>query len=190
MRPLQQREVGGERSHFVVARPFISCCFEKPLRYSEDIDLVQTQGEPIGTTIDAITRCALMAREMQHESRSPIDALEYSDSLPKSKAAANSSSRWRSTHVNTRICMASKSYPFEVTAAGIRRKRNSLLRAGGNFRDQVRALLQRHKNRDLFDLNQGLLQLALDRDRVIACLEHYLALEGLRSAGRTRRSAC
>ena len=28
--------------------------FGKPLRYSEDIDLVQTQVEPIGTTIDAI----------------------------------------------------------------------------------------------------------------------------------------
>lgn len=28
--------------------------FQRPLRYSEDIDLVQTQPEPIGTTVDAI----------------------------------------------------------------------------------------------------------------------------------------
>ena len=28
--------------------------FAQPLRYSEDIDLVQTQVEPIGTTVDAI----------------------------------------------------------------------------------------------------------------------------------------
>jgi predicted nucleotidyltransferase component of viral defense system len=28
--------------------------FEKPLRYSEDIDLVQTKQEPIGDTVDAI----------------------------------------------------------------------------------------------------------------------------------------
>src|ERR1700751_3324458 len=28
--------------------------FKEPLRYSEDIDLVQTQVEPIGTTIDGI----------------------------------------------------------------------------------------------------------------------------------------
>ena len=28
--------------------------FAQPLRYSEDIDLVQTQPEPIGTTVDAI----------------------------------------------------------------------------------------------------------------------------------------
>ena len=32
--------------------------FRQPLRYSEDIDLVQTQPEPIGTTVDA-TREAL-----------------------------------------------------------------------------------------------------------------------------------
>ena len=28
--------------------------FERPLRYSEDIDLVQTQPEPIGTMVDAV----------------------------------------------------------------------------------------------------------------------------------------
>ena len=28
--------------------------FKQPLRYSEDIDLVQTRAEPIGTTVDAI----------------------------------------------------------------------------------------------------------------------------------------
>ena len=27
---------------------------KQPLRYSEDIDLVQTQAEPIGTTVDSI----------------------------------------------------------------------------------------------------------------------------------------
>jgi predicted nucleotidyltransferase component of viral defense system len=32
--------------------------FKQPLRYSEDIDLVQTQAEPIGPTVDAI-RAAL-----------------------------------------------------------------------------------------------------------------------------------
>jgi hypothetical protein len=29
----------------------------------------------------------------------------------------------------------------------------------------------------LFDLNQGLLQLGLDPERIIACFQHYLALE-------------
>ena len=45
------------------------------------------------------------------------------------------------------------------------------------FGTKLRALLQRHKNRDLFDLNEGLLQLGLEYDRVIACFQHYLTLE-------------
>ena len=43
---------------------------------------------------------------------------------------------------------------------------------------KLRALLQRRKNRDLFDLHHGLAQLALDSQKLIACFEHYLALEG------------
>jgi len=43
---------------------------------------------------------------------------------------------------------------------------------------KLRALLQRRKNRDLFDLNEGLKQLSIDPDKLIACFEHYLVLEG------------
>jgi hypothetical protein len=57
------------------------------------------------------------------------------------------------------------------------------------FGTKLRALLQRRKNRDLFDLNQGLLQLSLDPAKVIACFEHYLAVEGtsIRRANAERR---
>lgn len=46
------------------------------------------------------------------------------------------------------------------------------------FGTKLRALLQRRKNRDLFDLYIGLKQLPLDTSKLIACFEHYLALEG------------
>ena len=46
------------------------------------------------------------------------------------------------------------------------------------FGTKLRALLQRNKNRDLFDLHHGMVQLELDPDKLIACLDHYLALEG------------
>ena len=46
------------------------------------------------------------------------------------------------------------------------------------FGTKLRALLQRHKNRDLFDLNEGLLQLRLDPDKLVACFGRYLAAEG------------
>ena len=46
------------------------------------------------------------------------------------------------------------------------------------FGTKLRALLQRRKGRDLFDLNEGLKQLSLDASKVIAAFNHYLAHEG------------
>jgi predicted nucleotidyltransferase component of viral defense system len=46
------------------------------------------------------------------------------------------------------------------------------------FGTKLRALLQRRRNRDLFDLHHGLEQLRLAPERVIDCFDHYLALEG------------
>jgi hypothetical protein len=45
------------------------------------------------------------------------------------------------------------------------------------FATKLRALLQRRKNRDLFDLNEGLTQLKLDRSKLVACFSHYLSLQ-------------
>jgi predicted nucleotidyltransferase component of viral defense system len=45
------------------------------------------------------------------------------------------------------------------------------------FSTKLRALLQRRKNRDLFDLHHGIAQLDMDPAKVVACLDHYLALE-------------
>jgi hypothetical protein len=46
------------------------------------------------------------------------------------------------------------------------------------FGTKLRALLQRRKNRDMFDLHYGLEQLAIDDDKLVACFHHYLNLEG------------
>ena len=46
------------------------------------------------------------------------------------------------------------------------------------FGTKLHALLQRRRNRDLFDLHQGLEQLRLAPERVIDCFDHSLALEG------------
>lgn len=152
--------------------------FEKPLRYSEDIDLVQTQGEPIGATIDAIR-----------------DALSWLGKCKRTQAVHSTHLVFRFTpeigggsqlklkvELNTREhqnVFGLKSYPFEVN--------NSWHQAAAQivsfepeelFGTKLRALLQRQKNRDLFDLNEGLLKLTLDPDRLIRCFEHYLAWAG------------
>ena len=46
------------------------------------------------------------------------------------------------------------------------------------FGTKLRALLQRRKNRDLFDLYEGLKQLNLDRGKLLTCFDHYLEIEG------------
>ncbi|NNH33279.1 hypothetical protein C9413_28860 [Rhizobium sp. SEMIA 4085] len=45
------------------------------------------------------------------------------------------------------------------------------------FGTKLRALLQRRKNRDLFDLHEGWRELSLDAGRLVAAFEHYLSLE-------------
>ncbi|KAA0693315.1 hypothetical protein DTW90_26095 [Neorhizobium sp. P12A] len=45
------------------------------------------------------------------------------------------------------------------------------------FGTKLRALLQRRKNRDLFDLHEGFRELSLHPKRLVAAFEHYLSLE-------------
>ncbi|HWS67735.1 MAG TPA: nucleotidyl transferase AbiEii/AbiGii toxin family protein [Steroidobacteraceae bacterium] len=49
--------------------------FKQPLRYSEDIDLVQTRAEPIGATVDAIRDA--MARQVQSDASGALDAARF-----------------------------------------------------------------------------------------------------------------
>lgn len=86
------------------------------------------------------------------------------------------------TEINTREHQnlhGLKTYSFEVVSDWHRTKADIVsFEPEELFSTKLRALLQRHKNRDLFDLNEGLIQLALDHDKLVACFHHYLALEG------------
>lgn len=152
--------------------------FRQPLRYSEDIDLVQTQPGPIGTTIDAIR-----------------DVLSWLGDCNRSRAEHSMHLAFRfapeiapettlklKVEINTReheSLYQMKKYPFEIDNGWHRAKAEILsFEAEELFGTKLRALLQRHKNRDLFDLNEGLKQISMDVDKLIACFEHYLALDG------------
>ena len=136
--------------------------FEKPLRYSEDIDLVQTQAEPIGTTIDAIRGALSWLGKCRREQ------VEHSMHLVFrfTPEVGGGSQLKLKVEINTREhenLYGLKSYPFEVTSSWHQANTQIIsFEPEEIFGTKLRALLQRHKNRDLFDLNQGLLQLALD----------------------------
>ena len=70
-------------------------------------------------------------------------------------------------------------YPFEVTNDWYSGNAELMsFEPEEVFGTKLRALLQRRKSRDLFDLHHGMQQLSLDADKLVACFEHYLSLEG------------
>lgn len=152
--------------------------FSQPLCYSEDIDLVQTQAGPIGRTADAI-RDALAWLGGCNTERTPHSIHLVFRFTPEAEGASQLKLK---VEINTREHAALYGlleYAFAMDNRWHQAKAQILsFEPDELFGTKLRALLQRNKNRDLFDLNQGLHQLGLDCDRVIACLQHYLALEG------------
>lgn len=151
--------------------------FERPLRYSEDIDLVQITAEPIGPTIDAIRDALSWLGKFKREQAGHSTHLVFRfapeaepDSVLKLKVEINT--REHEAFYGTRA------YPFKVEngwfsgAADIISYDKEEL-----FGTKLRALLQRRKNRDLFDLREGFRELSLDPARLVAAFEHYLSLE-------------
>jgi predicted nucleotidyltransferase component of viral defense system len=153
--------------------------FAQPLRYSEDIDLVQTQGEPIGATVDGIRDAlAWLGKPARHQAGHSMH-LVYKF---KPEAAPGETLNLK-VEINTREhvnLFGPQRVPFEMTNDWHSATAEVLTFAPEElFGTKLRALLQRRKNRDLFDLHHGLESLALDPAKVIACFDHYLAQEGM-----------
>jgi predicted nucleotidyltransferase component of viral defense system len=152
--------------------------FRQPLRYSEDIDLVQIQAEPIGATVDAIRTALSWLGKCKREQAGHSMHLVYRFTP---EADAQSTLRLK-VEINTRehdSLFGLTPYPFWVENDWFNGETSIVsFTAEELFGTKLRALLQRRKSRDLFDLYHGLDQVDLDLDKVIACFDHYLALEG------------
>lgn len=152
--------------------------FRQPLRYSEDIDLVQIQAEPIGTAIDAIRdELSWLGQCNRHQAGHSMHLV-----FKFAPEADLETTLKLKVEINTReheSLYGIKSYPFEIDSSWHKEKTEILsFEPEELFGTKLRALLQRRKNRDLFDLHEGLKQLSMDPGKLIACFEHYLALEG------------
>ena len=152
--------------------------FAQPLRYSEDIDLVQTQAEPIGTTVDAIRDTLSWLGKCNREQAGHSMHLVFKFA-PEADTQATLKLK---VEINTReheSFFGLKAYPFAVENDWYQGEAKIVsFEPEELFGTKLRALLQRRKNRDLFDLNHGLDQLVLDAEKLIACFDHYLAMEG------------
>lgn len=151
--------------------------FPRPLRYSEDIDLVQVEAGPIGPIIDGV-RSALAwlgpcKREPATHSMHLTFRFDPEDGGPKKKLKVEINTREHKNLLG--LC----DYRFQVESGWYAARAAVLSFAPEElFGTKLRALLQRRKSRDLFDLNEGLQSLEMDLAEVIRCFHHYLSLEG------------
>ena len=150
-----------------------------PPRYSEDIDLVQTVAEPIGPTIDRLrNRLDSWLGEPRRSFKQGRVTLLYrftSEEAPplplRLKIEINSREHFSVLGLAHR-CLEVKSRWFSGTARIPTYTQDELLGT------KLRALYQRKKSRDLFDLWWAWRQTEVDFDRVVHCFAEYLAAEG------------
>ena len=149
--------------------------FAKPLRYSEDIDLVQPEGAPIKDTLGAIrdTLGWLKCKKVVTKNHSTQVHFVFAPE------AAPDEPRRLKIEVNGRehgALYGFKTYPFAVENPWFAGKADIVsFEADELFSTKLRAFLQRDKSRDLFDLREGLTQLKLDPKRVVEGFTQYLA---------------
>ncbi|OGR80476.1 MAG: hypothetical protein A3I11_08980 [Elusimicrobia bacterium RIFCSPLOWO2_02_FULL_39_32] len=153
-----------------------------PVRYSEDIDLVQIQSEPIGKVLDKI--------------RKKLDSWLGIPRWDKSKESNTLTYKFDSEitpieplrlkiEINTRehfTVLGLKQRSFSVESPWVRGtvslQTYELEELMGT---KLRALYQRKKGRDLFDLDHVLKQFPqLNHQKLIDCFMKYLKYEGLR----------
>ena len=150
-------------------------------RYSEDIDLVQTEAGAAGPMMDAIREVLDSwlgeARWKQTEGRVTfVYRLSSEDSPPlplKLKIEVNTREHF-AVHGFRRVPFAVESRWFEGTCAIQTYALDELLGT------KLRALYQRKQGRDLFDLATALERADVNPERIVAAFFAYMEHQGLR----------
>lgn len=151
-----------------------------PARYSEDIDLVQIKSEPIGNIIDQVRNILdPWLGSPKRKFGEGIVSLNYrflSEGEPPIRLRLK-------IEINTRehfSILGWKEFPYEIhsrwftgTAQITTYSLNELLGT------KLRALYQRKKGRDLFDLWMALKESSVQPDEVIRCFSEYLKFQKL-----------
>jgi predicted nucleotidyltransferase component of viral defense system len=141
--------------------------FFDSVRYSEDIDLVQIQAEPIGATVDAVReglswlgRCS--GGQAGHSMHLVFKFTPEVDAQATLKLKVEINTQEHTSLLGTRR------YPFAMENDWYQgRTEIASFEPEELFGTKLRALLQRRRNRDLFDLNEGLPQLELDSENPV-----------------------
>lgn len=146
------------------------------IRYSEDIDLVQIKAEPFGAIIDRIRELLLFLGKPRIKQKEHNNIIVYSiqseESVPmKLKIEVNTREHF-SVYGLQNVPMTLES-DWENGKALI-----STYRLDELLATKVRALYQRKKGRDLFDLWYALNNAHVDVEKVIEAFKFYMKEEG------------
>lgn len=147
-----------------------------PARYSEDIDLVQMQAGPIGPIMDAVQEkinpwLGIPKRKQSEGRVTLIWRVESEEGLPlRLKVEINSREHFTVLgYQQFEFRMASRWYNGSALISSYRI--DELLGT------KLRALYQRKKGRDLFDLWQTAKTLAVNPETVVSCFLQYMEYE-------------
>jgi predicted nucleotidyltransferase component of viral defense system len=154
--------------------------FDSPARYSEDIDLVQVNAEPFGPVMDAM-RARLdpwlgKPQWKQGQGRVTFSYRFESETMPVTPLRLK-------VETNTRehFCvLGPRKARFQVASSWHSGVADVLTYEPEELLGtKLRALYQRKKGRDLFDLSEALIRLpGLDPAKVVACFRRYLENDG------------
>jgi predicted nucleotidyltransferase component of viral defense system len=134
------------------------------LRYSEDLDYVRTTNGPVGGTIGLEERSRKLGRGMAtYVCRAPAE----SGGTIRIKIETNVE--------ETQPFLSREQRPFEVVSPWFTGGcRVATFALDELVATKLRALYQRRKGRDLFDLWHVLVALDVDDERIVAGLAHYM----------------
>lgn len=157
--------------------------FPAPLRYSEDIDLVRTEAGPIGPVLDGIRevlepwlgRANFAQSQISPKLRFRVDAEDAASTAPIRLKV----------EINTREIEAFDppvTMPYTVENPWFSGSVDiPTFSPEEMLATKLRALLQRSKGRDLFDIDYALRIFEnLNTERVVECLSLYLAASDIR----------
>lgn len=151
-----------------------------PVRYSEDIDLVQIKAAPIGEILDYLRKSLsfIVADKVTVNRGRSMTTMNYgylADGVPPQKMKLK-------IEINCREHLSV--YDFEDVVISIDNTWFSGSTSVKTYKPEellgtkLRALYQRSKGRDLFDLWYAIIQLKLDSEKIIHAYHSYLTFAG------------
>lgn len=148
--------------------------FRPQCRYSEDIDLVQTEALPVGKFIDLIREKLKFLgnpKRIQKERNTTLIYYYITEQLPETKARLKIEINCREHFTSFGYNYIHHSIDTEWFSSGSRIKSYSLEELLGT---KLRALYQRKKGKDLFDLYWALNNEKIDISKVIKSYKIYM----------------